>query len=64
MAPVLTHPAGVNFIDEQKPVNTDASVYYGGQEQFSRGRTYSAVSQSPVPLHTSAHCPTVLRAWL
>ncbi|OCH93072.1 glycoside hydrolase family 37 protein [Obba rivulosa] len=42
MAPVLTHPTGVNFIDEQRPVDADASVYYGGQEQFSRGRTYSA----------------------
>ncbi|EED84289.1 predicted protein [Postia placenta Mad-698-R] len=42
MAPALTHPTGVNFIDEQRPVNTDAATYYGGQEQFSRSRTYSA----------------------
>ncbi|EPT01656.1 hypothetical protein FOMPIDRAFT_96258 [Fomitopsis schrenkii] len=42
MAPSLTHPMGVNFIDEQKPVNTDAATYYGGEEQFSRSRTYSA----------------------
>lgn len=44
MAPALTHPTGVDFIDEQRPVNTDPAVYYGGQEQFSRSRTYSAVS--------------------
>ena len=43
MAPALTHPTSVNFIDEQKPVNTDAATYYGGEEQFSRSRTYSAV---------------------
>ncbi|PCH42090.1 glycoside hydrolase family 37 protein [Wolfiporia cocos MD-104 SS10] len=42
MAPALTHPAGVNFIDEQRQVNADAATYYGGQEQFSRSRTYSA----------------------
>ncbi|KAF9818859.1 hypothetical protein IEO21_02515 [Rhodonia placenta] len=42
MAPALTHPTGVDFIDEQRPVNTDPAVYYGGQEQFSRSRTYSA----------------------
>ncbi len=44
MAPVLAHPSGVTFIDEQKPVDSEAAVYYGGKEQFSRGRTYSAVS--------------------
>lgn len=44
MAPALAHPSGVTFIDEQKPVDTEAAVYYGGKEQFSRGRTYSAVS--------------------
>ena len=44
MAPTLNHPSGVTFIDEQKPVHADAAEYYGGQEQFSRGRTYSAVS--------------------
>ena len=45
MAPALNHPTGVNFIDEQqKPVDAEAAEYYGGQEHFSRGRTYSAVS--------------------
>lgn len=44
MAPALAHPTGVNFIDEQRPVNTDAATYYGGEEQYSRSRTYSAVS--------------------
>ena len=44
MAPALNHPAGVNFIDEQKHVHAEAAEYYGGQEQFSRGRTYSQVS--------------------
>lgn len=44
MAPALTHPTGVNFIDEQhRPVHSDASTYYGGEERFSRSRTYSAV---------------------
>ena len=48
MAPALTHPTGVNFVDEQqRPVHSEASTYYGGEERFSRGRTYSAVS---VPL--------------
>ncbi|KAI0663809.1 trehalase-domain-containing protein [Cubamyces menziesii] len=43
MAPALTHPTGVNFIDEQhRPVHSDASTYYGGEERFSRSRTYSA----------------------
>ncbi|GBE87888.1 trehalase-domain-containing protein [Sparassis latifolia] len=44
MAPVLIHPTGVNFIEEQhRPdVNSDAATYYGGQEKFSRSRTYSA----------------------
>lgn len=42
MAPPLNHPAGVTFIDEHHgPVHTDASTYYGGEERFSRGRTYS-----------------------
>lgn len=46
MAPALAHPAGVTFIDDeqQNPVHSEAAEYYGGQEQFSRGRTYSAVS--------------------
>ncbi|KAI0833631.1 trehalase-domain-containing protein [Trametes gibbosa] len=43
MAPTLAHPTGVNFIDDQqRPVHSDASTYYGGEERFSRGRTYSA----------------------
>ncbi|KAH9928369.1 trehalase-domain-containing protein [Fomitopsis serialis] len=42
MAPALTHPTAVNFIDEQRAVNADAATYYGGEEQFSRSRTYSA----------------------
>ncbi|EKM58523.1 glycoside hydrolase family 37 protein [Phanerochaete carnosa HHB-10118-sp] len=44
MAPSLNHPAGVTFIDDeqQRPVHSEADEYYGGQEQFSRGRTYSA----------------------
>ncbi|KAH9847702.1 trehalase-domain-containing protein [Lenzites betulinus] len=43
MAPALAHPTGVNFIDDQqRPVHSDASTYYGGEERFSRGRTYSA----------------------
>ena len=48
MAPTLTHPTGVNFVDEHHaPVHTDAAQYYGGEERFSRGRTYSAV-RAPV----------------
>lgn len=44
MAPALAHPTGVNFIDDQqRHVHSDASTYYGGEERFSRGRTYSAV---------------------
>ncbi|KAI0682346.1 glycoside hydrolase family 37 protein [Cytidiella melzeri] len=42
MAPSLNHPAAVTFIDDQKAVHSEAAEYYGGQEQFSRGRTYSA----------------------
>ncbi|KAH9945069.1 trehalase-domain-containing protein [Epithele typhae] len=43
MAPALAHPAGVNFADEHnRPVNSDASTYYGGEERYSRARTYSA----------------------
>ncbi|CCL99293.1 uncharacterized protein FIBRA_01309 [Fibroporia radiculosa] len=42
MAPALNHPTGVNFVDEHRPVNADAATYYGGEEQFSRSRTYSA----------------------
>ncbi|KAK0469618.1 alpha,alpha-trehalase-neutral trehalase [Desarmillaria tabescens] len=48
MAPVLTHPAGVSFIDDQasRPVNVDAATYYGGGESFTRSRTYSHVGFS------------------
>ncbi|KAI0342674.1 trehalase-domain-containing protein [Trametopsis cervina] len=42
MAPALNHPPTVSFIDDQKAVHSEAAEYYGGQEQFSRGRTYSA----------------------
>ncbi|KAI9066292.1 glycoside hydrolase family 37 protein [Trametes sanguinea] len=43
MAPTLAHPTSVNFVDEQqRPVHADASTYYGGEERFSRSRTYSA----------------------
>ncbi|THH03615.1 hypothetical protein EW145_g6142 [Phellinidium pouzarii] len=43
MAPALSHPPGVSFIDDSEPlaVNVDASTYYGGGEYFSRSRTYS-----------------------
>ena len=45
MAPTLSHPPGVSFIDEKNgPVNSDAASYYGGGEFFSRARTYSYVS--------------------
>lgn len=45
MAPTLTHPTSVAFIDDHhRPVHGDAADYYGGQENFSRSRTYSAVS--------------------
>ncbi|KAJ3491762.1 hypothetical protein NLI96_g452 [Meripilus lineatus] len=43
MAPTLTHPTSVAFIDDHhRPVHGDAADYYGGQENFSRSRTYSA----------------------
>src|SRR5579863_10414265 len=46
MAPSLNHPPGMNFVDdpqhEQRPINADASVYYG-TEYHSRARTYSTV---------------------
>ena len=65
MAPALTHPTSVNFIDEQKPVNTDAATYYGGEEQFSRSRTYSAVRlSSHFPFDCSGSHLVVLRTWL
>ncbi len=48
MAPALNHPPAVSFIDDaQKAVHSEAAEYYG-QEQFSRGRTYSAVSVTQV----------------
>ncbi|KAI0052264.1 glycoside hydrolase family 37 protein [Auriscalpium vulgare] len=45
MAPPLSHPPGLNFLEEQdaRPVNVDAAQYYGGPEFHSRARTYSAV---------------------
>ena len=74
MAPTLAHPTGVNFVDEHhRPVNSEASTYYGGEERFSRSRTYSAVRVSiaigalfvlwligsPMPSR-----PPVLRTWI
>jgi hypothetical protein len=46
MAPPLTHPPGVNFIDDDahRHVHSEASQYYGGPEYHTRARTYSAVS--------------------
>jgi alpha,alpha-trehalase len=50
MAPLLTHPPGMNFVGdalhEQRPINADASEYYGGTEYHSRSRTYSTVRAS------------------
>lgn len=45
MAPAFSHPPGVNFVDDHggKPVNVDAATYYGGEESYSRSRTYSGV---------------------
>lgn len=47
MAPPLNHPPGMNFLDdplhEQRPVDADAAIYYGGTEYHSRSRTYSTV---------------------
>ena len=46
MAPALSHPPGATFIehDEQRPINVDASAYYGGGGDVqSRSRTYSHV---------------------
>jgi len=45
MAPTLNHPPTVNFLDDhtQRPINVDASIYYGGGEVHSRSRTYSQV---------------------
>jgi hypothetical protein len=45
MAPPLSHPPGMSFVDDtQRAIYSDASQYYGGQEVHSRSRTYSAVS--------------------
>ncbi|KAI6108140.1 glycoside hydrolase family 37 protein [Pisolithus sp. B1] len=43
MAPSLTHPSGVTFVDdgEHGSVHLEAAVYYGGGETFTRSRTYS-----------------------
>lgn len=52
MAPLLTHPPGMNFVGdtlhEQRPINADASEYYGGTEYHSRSRTYSSVWASRI----------------
>ena len=52
MAPPLNHPPGMNFVGdpqhEQRPIDSDASVYYGGTEYHSRSRTYSTVRFSPL----------------
>lgn len=51
MAPALSHPPNVTFIDEHhRPVHSEAADYYGGKEHFSRSRTYSAVSMSTIVL--------------
>ncbi|KAI0034747.1 alpha,alpha-trehalase-neutral trehalase [Vararia minispora EC-137] len=44
MAPSLSHPPGVNFIDDDahRHVHSEAEHYYGGPEYHSRSRTYSA----------------------
>ncbi|KAF9643761.1 trehalase-domain-containing protein [Thelephora ganbajun] len=44
MPPAFSHPPGVTFVDDHHTsplVSSDASVYYGGAEAFSRSRTYS-----------------------
>ncbi|KAJ7227465.1 alpha,alpha-trehalase-neutral trehalase, partial [Mycena pura] len=43
MAPALTHPSGVTFIEDDihVSVQVDAATYYGKAESFSRSRTYS-----------------------
>ncbi|KAN0113589.1 alpha,alpha-trehalase-neutral trehalase [Russula decolorans] len=45
MAPLLNHPPGLNFVGdpqhEERPIDADPSVYYGGTEYHSRSRTYS-----------------------
>ncbi|KAI5992068.1 glycoside hydrolase family 37 protein [Pisolithus albus] len=43
MAPSLTHPSGVTFVDdgEHGSAHLEAAVYYGGGETFTRSRTYS-----------------------
>jgi len=47
MPPAFSHPPGVTFVDDHHTtplIGSDASVYYGGAEAFSRSRTYSGVS--------------------
>ncbi|KAI6042903.1 glycoside hydrolase family 37 protein [Pisolithus marmoratus] len=43
MAPSLTHPSGVSFVEdgEHGSAQVEAAVYYGGGETFTRSRTYS-----------------------
>ncbi|KIK55157.1 glycoside hydrolase family 37 protein [Collybiopsis luxurians FD-317 M1] len=47
MAPSLTHPTNVTFVDEHDALNASAPIkeaadYYGKSETFTRSRTYSA----------------------
>lgn len=54
MPPAFSHPPGVTFVDDHHTtplVGSDARVYYGGAEAFSRSRTYSAVSLAVLPIH-------------
>lgn len=54
MPPAFSHPPGVTFVDDQHTtplVSSDASIYYGGGEAFSRSRTYSGVSLAALPFH-------------
>jgi hypothetical protein len=57
MAPAFAHPPGVNFVDDhgEKPVNVDAAIYYGGEEAYSRSRTYSGVCLTHLLLGSVAH---------
>lgn len=57
MAPTVTHPTSVTFLDDHihRPVNVDAAAYYGANESYSRSRTYSHVSVSFLALPTSAN---------
>ncbi|VDB85689.1 unnamed protein product [Peniophora sp. CBMAI 1063] len=43
MAPPLSHPPNVNFVDEaNRHPHSEAEHYYGGPEYHSRSRTYSS----------------------